>query len=154
MASPIRPSAARRIVRFLLVWSLLTAMLALVLAPTPAVAVSDREDQLYSLISRARSGRGLASLQLNEELSALARSHSDRMADQGDLFHTPCLSCRIDIGKVLAENVGFGYSVRQVHRMLMRSAGHRANLLGGFDRVGVGVVKRGARYWVTEIFVA
>jgi uncharacterized protein YkwD len=153
MASPVPPSAARRFVRFLLVWSLLTALLVPVLAPSPAVAVSDHEDQLYSLISRARSGRGLATLQLSEELSAMARKHSDRMADQTDLFHTPCLSCRIDTGKV-AENVGFGYSVRQVHRMLMRSTGHRANLLGGFDRVGVGVVKRGSRYWVTEIFVA
>jgi uncharacterized protein YkwD len=154
MRAPATSSAARRIARFIIVSSVLTAMMAVLLAPTPASAVSSKEQQLYSMISKARSGRGLGSLQLSEELSAVARSHSKRMARENTMFHTPCLSCRIDTGSVLAENVGFGRSVRQVHRMLMRSAGHRANLLGGFNRIGVGVVKRGATYWVTQIFVA
>jgi uncharacterized protein YkwD len=112
------------------------------------------ERKLYSMIANARSDRGMSALGRSDELSGVARRHSARMAEQGFLFHTPCLTCRIDVGNVLAENVGVGSTVRQVHRMLMRSAGHRANILGGFSRVGVGVVKRGARIWVTEIFAA
>lgn len=56
---------------------------------------------------------------------------------------------------MLGENVGTAPSLRRVHRMMLNSAGHRSVLLNGaFDRVGVGVVKRGGNYWVTEIFYA
>jgi uncharacterized protein YkwD len=123
-------------------------------APSPALATTQPEQTLYSMVAGARAGRGLSALPLAEDLSAIARKHSARMANQGVLFHTPCLSCRISGGSVLAENVGVGGSLRRIHRMMMGSAGHRANILGGFNQVGVGVVQKGARFWVTEIFVA
>jgi uncharacterized protein YkwD len=112
------------------------------------------EQKLSSLITNARTARGLAPLGLSGDLSGVARQHSKRMAAENLMFHTPCLTCRISTGSVLAENVGFGGTLRQIHRMMMRSAGHRANILGAFNRVGVGVVKKGDLYWVTEIFVA
>jgi uncharacterized protein YkwD len=45
---------------------------------------------------------------------------------------------------------GAGLGVRKP----ARSAVHRADILGAFSQVGVGVVKKGDRYWVTEIFMA
>jgi uncharacterized protein YkwD len=76
------------------------------------------------------------------------------MAREGAVFHRPCLTCRIPPADAVGENVGMGGSLRRIHRMMMRSGGHRHNLLGNFDAVGVGVVKRGGRFWVTEIFLS
>jgi uncharacterized protein YkwD len=109
------------------------------------------------MVNATRSARGVGTLSLSEGLSRMARRHSRRMARERRLFHHSCLSCRFPSGswKLLGENVGTAPSLRRVHRMMMKSAGHRDILLNGiFDRVGVGVVKRGGSYWVTEIFYA
>jgi uncharacterized protein YkwD len=109
------------------------------------------------MINATRSKQAVGTLSLSDRLSRMARRHSRRMARERRLFHHPCLSCRFPNGswKMLGENVGTAPSLRRVHRMMLNSAGHRGVLLNGaFDRVGVGVVKRGGNYWVTEIFYA
>jgi uncharacterized protein YkwD len=75
------------------------------------------------------------------------------MAESGRLFHS-CLSCRRGSGsRALAENVGVGDTVKVVHRALMDSSSHRANILNkSYDRVGVGIVRRGGRTWITQLF--
>jgi uncharacterized protein YkwD len=152
--APARPPAARRTVSFALTTFLLAILLSVATSPSPALAATQPEQTLYSIVTGARTARGLSPIPLSEDLSAVARKHSARMAQQGGLFHTPCLTCRISGGGVLAENVGFGSTLRRIHRMMMGSAGHRANILGAFNQVGVGVVQKGGRFWVTEIFVA
>ena len=154
MRPPARSPAARRTFSLALTAFLLAILLSVAAAPSPALAVTQPEQTLYSIVTGTRTARGLSPLPLSEDLSAVARKHSVRMAREGALFHTPCLTCRISGGSVLAENVGFGATLRRIHRMMMGSAGHRANVLGAFNQVGVGVVQRGGRYWVTEIFVA
>jgi len=120
---------------------------------TTAVATSSREQQLYSMVNQARDANGRARLSLSDRLSRRAHNHSERMADSGSIFHS-CLDC----GKrrsysTMAENVGTGGSIGAVHDALMESSGHRENILGSqFDRVGIGVVRRGGRVWVTELF--
>jgi uncharacterized protein YkwD len=109
------------------------------------------------MLNGTRSARGLGTLSLSDRLSRMARRHSSRMARERRLFHHSCLSCRFPSGswQLLGENVGTAPSLRRVHRMMMKSPPHRSFILNGsFDRVGVGVVKRGGRYWVTEIFYA
>jgi uncharacterized protein YkwD len=40
-----------------------------------------------------------------------------------------------------------------VHKKFMNSSGHRANILGTqYHKVGVGIVARKGKLWVTEIF--
>ena len=75
------------------------------------------------------------------------------MAESGRLFHS-CLTCRRGSGsRALAENVGAGDALRVIHAALMDSAGHRQNILSrDFERVGVGVVRRSGRLWVTQLF--
>jgi uncharacterized protein YkwD len=116
---------------------------------------TSKEQRVLHMINASRSARGVGTLSLSERLSRMARRHSRNMAQQRLVFHQSCLSCRFPSGswKLLGENVGAAPSLRRVHRMMMKSAGHRDILLNGnFDRVGVGVVKRGGSYWVTEIF--
>jgi uncharacterized protein YkwD len=117
-------------------------------APTAA------ESRLLGLINGARDARGLAPLAYRDAVAGTARRHSLRMAREGELFHRPCLTCRIPPADLVGENVGMAGSLRRIHRMMMRSGGHRHNILGNFDVVGVGVVKRGGRFWVTEIFLS
>lgn len=112
---------------------------------------------MLGMINQTRASRGMGTLSLSHRLSRIARRHSRNMAGERRLFHHSCLSCRFPSGtwQLLGENVGTAGSLRRIHRMMMESPGHRSIILTStFDRVGVGVVKKGRRYWVTEIFYA
>jgi len=118
-----------------------------------AVATTSTEHRGHELINSARSPRGLNGLRLSSALSKRAHRHSAHMAESGRLFHS-CLNCRRGSGsRALAENVGVGDTVKVVHRALMASSSHRANILNeSYDRVGVGIVRRGGRTWITQLF--
>ena len=74
------------------------------------------------------------------------------MQRAGALFHTSNFSI-ICCWSAIAENVGVGYSVRGLHRAFLRSTAHRANILDpGMRQIGLGVVSRDGRLWVTEVF--
>lgn len=130
---------------------LLTGLPVLVGAPT-ASAGTTREAEFVSRINAVRLAHGLRPLRVRESLTTYARSHSRAMSRQRTLFHTADFSV-VCCWSAIAENVGTGFGVRQVHRAFMASAPHRANILDPQMRaVGVGVVSVGDRLWVTEIF--
>ena len=55
--------------------------------------------------------------------------------------------------QLIGENIGTGFAVQSLHDSFMASGGHRANILGNYNRVGIGVVTQGERIWVTFDFV-
>ena len=118
---------------------------------TTAIATSSQERRLHSMVNQARNANGKGGLTLSDSLSRRAHRHSEDMADAGSLFHS-CLDCGKRRSPSMAENVGVGPSLGAVHNALMDSSGHRANILGPYDRVGIGVVRRGDRVWVTQLF--
>jgi uncharacterized protein YkwD len=130
------------------------ALLASPNVPTASATTTANEASLFQLVNGARTNRGIAPLSLSDRISRMARRHSRQMASQRLLFHSTCLSCRFPlVWDALGENVGTAGSVRRVHRMMMKSSGHRGNILGtAFNGVGIGVVKNGGRFWITEIF--
>jgi uncharacterized protein YkwD len=118
----------------------------------PAQANTTREARFVARINDVRAGHGLAPLRERAGLTRYARQHSAAMSRAGQLFHTSDFNV-VCCWSVVAENVGVGFSVGGVHRALMASAPHRANILDPRMRaVGVGAVKRGGRVWVTQIF--
>ena len=135
---------------------------ALTVTPGPVTAAgttvttSSSELKVLHMVNSSRAASGIGALSLSERLTRMARRHSRRMASERRLFHHSCLACRFSSGwKLLGENVGMAPTLRRIHRMMMRSDGHRSILLnGGFQRVGIGVVRKGGTYWVTEIFYA
>lgn len=134
--------------------AILVGTLMLVGAAAPARATTPLEEALHVLINTTRIAHGEHPLDLRKWLSRIAHRHSKKMAANRTLFHS-CLSCRFQGHhySVVAENVGVGKSIQQVQVAMMDSPSHRANILGaGFDRIGVGVVKRNNQVWVTEIF--
>ena len=116
--------------------------------------MTTREARLVAKINAARANHGLPALRTSPDLMAAARAHTRRHGRlSGCLFHTTSFSTDLLLVVGRRERRRRGYTVRGVHRSLMRSAPHRANILNRRMReVGVGVVSAGGRIWVTEVF--
>ncbi|MGH2788948.1 MAG: CAP domain-containing protein [Actinomycetota bacterium] len=110
------------------------------------------EKRMARTINRARTSRGHARLTLDRHLSRVARAHTKAMINRRSLFHTADLGRKVTRWSSLGENVGYGASVRSLHRAFMRSPGHRNNVLGRFRHVGIATGKAGGRMWITVIF--
>ncbi len=109
------------------------------------------------LVNQSRAANRLGAL--NGDVAAMkkAQAWSDRMAATGKLEHTGGGN-NLDPSGVTGwcsygENVGYGASVETVQAQFMNSTIHKNNILGRFDRVGVGVTVRGNYVWVTQIFL-
>lgn len=122
--------------------------------------------ELFALLNATRREAGLGELTEHAGLREVALAHSRDMADNGFIGHTsPRTGSAVDrvraaslsSGLVL-ENIGRGYGAQEIHRGLMESPGHRANLVNpDVTHVGIGVVAQpeGARtaFIVTQVFV-
>lgn len=122
-------------------------------------AMTGEESSLLTLANAERRSAGLAEFSYDATASNIARAWSGQMATLNLLQHNPYLAQQITqqvtaSWQRLGENVGVGYSVSSVHSAFMSSSAHRANVLGDYNRVGVGVVKdRSGRIWVTFVFI-
>jgi uncharacterized protein YkwD len=146
------PNSRRWLLRVLAM--VLAAGLFLGTVAPAAAKVSAREKKLFNKINNARQNHGRKPLDLGPRISKMARNHSEKMANQGYLSHS-CLACKFKGWNwdALAENVATGPGVKAVHKKFMKSPGHRANILGTqYHKVGVGIVERKGKLWVTEIF--
>jgi uncharacterized protein YkwD len=133
----------------------LTASSAQVASATidPAAA----EAQFLSLLNGARGAAGLGGLVSNPAIVGQARTWSSRMANTGVLAHDRGLVAQMNASVPtwtrVGENVGYGWSVPSLHDAFMASPGHRDNVLGAYNQVGVGVVVTGGgKIWVTFRF--
>ena len=124
------------------------------LAPTARAEWTPRRDML-AWMNAARSAHGTPELLPGWRLRDLADAHSRQMANAGRIFHTASLGSRLSFvtWRAAGENVGVGPSMRTLFDEFMRSAPHRANILGGYRRVGIGVYRSDGFIWVTMIFV-
>jgi uncharacterized protein YkwD len=106
-------------------------------------------------INGARDGLGFGQLRLDPQLSKSAKVHTREMVRARQLYHTPssALRNRVTNWAILGENVGYGAGVSSLHSAFMDSPAHRHNvLLGSYKYVGVGVLNRDGRMWVTVLF--
>lgn len=147
-------TAPRRGITTVVVAAIVLA-LSVVAAPAAdaSTATQNAERDFAALVNTERAKQGLGALQIQSDITTVARTHSARMASDWNLFHNPDYSRQISGWQRLSENVGYGPSVSVVHSALMKSEGHRNNILD--DRVteiGVGVVIKDGRVWVTQNF--
>jgi len=120
---------------------------------TSAVTIDRASEQkMLELINRERQAVGLAVLVFDEKIAEVARAHSIDMFARGYFAHqTPeGLSPfdRMERGGVTfrsaGENIAYAPSVELAHNGLMRSPGHRANILGSdYRKIGIGVIDGG-----------
>ncbi|SDK17439.1 CAP domain-containing protein [Sediminibacillus albus] len=118
-----------------------------------AEELSEFEQQVVELTNDERSKQGLAPLQIDTELSKVAREKSADMARNGYFSHnSPTYGSPFDMMKqfgisynTAGENIAKGQRTpEEVVNAWMNSEGHRENILNGnFTHIGVGYVKDG-----------
>ena len=129
---------------------------------TPASSsVSAFEQQVVELTNQERANAGLQPLQLDTELSNVAREKSRDMQAKGYFDHnSPTYGSPFDMMKkfgitykAAGENIAMGQrSPQEVVNAWMNSEGHRKNILNAsFTHIGVGYVENG-NYW-TQMFI-
>ena len=119
----------------------------------PAHADAGLESAFVTAANDARAAQGLPALAVAGDLTSAARAHSGVMGNSANLHHNPNLGSSVGGWQKLGENVGRGPSVGAIHRALMDSPSHRANILGGdWTQIGVGVVVVDGQVWVTQMF--
>ncbi len=122
----------------------------------PAWAVSGDAQQLLNLINQERAAVGAQALSFRDDLVQIAAEHSAWMASTGIFQHRSDLKEGVTGPWTrIGENIAYGWSVSNIHRMFMESKGHcENNLYSGFNRVGIefATAGNGAMY-VTVVFV-
>lgn len=114
-------------------------------AVAPADAATDpraAESAFVAKINALRAAKGLGQLQVDGELTSIARQWAARMAAKGDISHNTSFSAQVKADWIkLGENVGMGPTVDKLHAAFVASPTHYKNLVDGdFQLVGIGVV--------------
>jgi hypothetical protein len=144
--------ATRRTTGWLLSAALLTSTF-LGLSPVPASATGPNTSSILSAVNSSRANAGRRPLSLRSDLSAVAYRWSQHMAATGTLAHNPNLTAQVSHWRWVGENVGYGPDWRSVETAFMNSPGHRSNILDrDYSQIGIGVVVRNGRVWVTQVF--
>ena len=128
----------------------------------PADTVAAYEQEVFDLVNQIREENGLEPFVYNETLAETARAHSQDMIDRNFFSHTnpdgedPFDRMR-DNGlsfSMAAENIAAGQRTpEEVVNSWMNSEGHRANILGGCEELGVGLALGGSYgYYWTQCF--
>jgi len=131
-------------------------------AETPVSStISAFEQQVLELTNQERAKQGLPALQLDVELSKVAREKSNDMQTKGYFDHnSPTYGSPFDMMKAYGisyrtagENIAMGQRTpEEVVNAWMNSEGHRANILNpNFTHIGIGHVAQG-NYW-TQMFI-
>ena len=124
------------------------------------------EAALLEEINEERAEAGVPPVSRMPQLDEVARAHGVDMRDNGFVGHASpttggaaqrVAAAGVRTGLVL-ENIGRGYGASEIHRGLVASPGHRANLLNpDVTHVGLGVVSEpeGDRraFLATQVFV-
>ncbi|AKJ31839.1 CvpA family protein [Caldimonas brevitalea] len=112
----------------------------------------DLEVEMLEMVNAARREAGLAPLAADPELAEVARAHARDMFGRGYFSHlTPEGQDPFDRMRqrrvrflMAGENLALAPTLAGAHRGLMKSPGHRANILRpAFGRLGVGIVDGG-----------
>ncbi|HVM53321.1 MAG TPA: CAP domain-containing protein [Acidimicrobiales bacterium] len=124
----------------------------------PAMTAEEAASRLLAKVNEERVSAALPVLVPRDDVSAIAKDWSASMARAGALSHNDAYFARGTRerlqARALGENVARAPSVDEAHRALMASAGHRANILDGrFKVIGIGAVRSGGSWWLTQNFV-
>jgi uncharacterized protein YkwD len=125
-------------------------------SPTePSVSRDRTATWMVGAINAARADAGARRVTRDGSLDDLALGHARRMAKAAGSFHNQegLRARRAETGETLGENVGVGPDLESVHRAFLGSSSHRHTLLGAaYERIGLGVVRRGGEVYVTQVF--
>lgn len=128
--------------------------------PTPSTStdalltapITAQEQQMVNLVNQERTNQGLKALAVDTRLVKVARMKSMDMIKNNYFGHqSPVYGSPFDLLKsqgityrTAGENLAGNSSVTSAHTGLMKSSGHRANILNAnFTKIGIGIIKGG-----------
>ena len=156
-SAPYRRLGARLLLALLVAAGAAVALTLLTARPAAADIAGD-EAEFLRLLNGSRGSSGLGPLSDDRLAAGVGRDWSGTMAARDNLAHNPDVAAQVtsrvtrDWARI-GENVGVGGSIPALHDAFMNSASHLANVLGDYNRVGVGVVRSGNTIWVTFVFI-
>lgn len=139
---------------------------ARVVAPTAAAASAER--QAFELLNAARQSNGMPMLKWNSQVAAVARVHSQDMAQQKYFSHRGMDGSMVDdradrlglsewrsIGENIAFLRGFDDPIKSAVEKWMQSPSHRQNILAdNWKESGIGIaITPDGTYYLTQVFL-
>ena len=115
--------------------------------------------QVAAIVNRERAANGLAPLKYSDKLSEAALVRAEEI--QSVFSHTRpngtrCFTAVTEAGisyTSVGENIAYGQRTpEEVMNSWMNSSGHRANILGNYDYIGIGVTNRNGTYYWSQFF--
>ncbi len=120
---------------------------------TPSITgLTQDEQHMVNLVNEARRQNGLPALQVDLELTKVARLKSQDMIKHNYFSHqSPTYGSPFDMMKqfgiqytAAGENIACNQSVSAAHEALMNSQGHRENILNSnYTHIGTGIIEGG-----------
>lgn len=135
---------------------LLVATIGLLTAGVSASADSGTEGEFLAKINATRESAGLGPLVVDKGLRSHARNHTDDMIAAAEIFHSSSGELKAAGGTgwdKIGENVGRGQTPSTLHQAFMDSAGHKKNILGDYNFVGIGTGSSNGYLYVTVVFM-
>src|ERR1700694_2095771 len=131
------------------------------ISPFAQSGLSQDELRLLTLLNQEREKAGLPKLQWDTHLAQSASAHTRKMVEHQELSHQ--LGGELPLGERIAatglrfnaaaENVAFAPTIDEIHKGLMNSPPHRANILGRqYNSVGFGIAMDEGALYVTQNF--
>jgi uncharacterized protein YkwD len=119
----------------------------------PSNVDSSWRNEVMSLTNTQRQKQGLEEFASCVNLHKAAQDHAVAMFEQGFYAHDNPFTGddpgsrgeKAGYGTYVGENIAMGQqSPREVVRAWMNSTGHRENILGNYDHIGIGIVRGGS----------
>ena len=134
----------------------LTVVAALAVTFVLAGCLNANQNKMVSLVNQSRRDAGRSGVSANQAATNKAQAWALHMSRTGVVEHTGGGS-RMDTSGLpkwcsVGENVAKATSIQNAHHLWMRSSGHKANIMGNFNRVGTGVVRKGSYVYAVQIF--
>lgn len=120
--------------------------------PIRGYSFSKGERCFLKKINGLRHRKGKRRLDADKQLGYVARRHASGMARKGSIYHDGDLGRIVTRWRRLGQNVGVGSGCKSLFRAFINSSAHRANILGAWKHMGVGIDRRGGRIFVMHIF--
>jgi hypothetical protein len=127
-------------------------------------SINPLEQELLTLVNQQRVQQGLQPLTLDNALTAVARNHSQGMAEQGFISHdlpSGSLKTRLIragyLYEAARENVASAQTIAKAHVALLNSPPHKKNILAtDVTCVGIGIARvpptQNGQLFITEVF--
>ena len=132
----------------------IATLLVLLMGSTLTACQSSEQVRVAQLVNQTRAQSGRSYLRDNLQLDQKAQAWAEYLAGQNTLQHSNLPSGITYQWRSLAENVGYGGSIEQVHEAYLDSPGHRANILDPrWNYMGTGVAWRGNRVFTVQVFM-